>query len=107
MVADRPRDPLAGVARETERLATVDRVLVFVAALGFVPVIYELIMGQVTMLIAAALYPVRERDGHARGIGSGIVLALFAKPMLLPVLLWMLAVAAPGAGRGHRSPPPP
>ena len=79
-----------GVARETASLATVDRVLVFVAALGFVPVTYELITGQVTMLIAAALYPVRERDGLARGIGVGLVLALFAKPMLLPVLVWML-----------------
>ncbi len=79
-----------GVAWETRRLAAVDRVLVFIAALGFAPVTYELITGQVTMLIAAALYPVRERDGFVRGVGLGIALALFAKPMLLPVLVWML-----------------
>ena len=79
-----------GVAWETRRLAAVDRVLVFIAALGFAPVTYELITGQVTMLIAAALYPVRERDGYVRGVGLGIALALFAKPMLLPVLVWML-----------------
>jgi alpha-1,2-mannosyltransferase len=79
-----------GVTLETRSLAVADRVLVFVAVLGFLPVTYELITGQVTMLIAAALYPVRNRDGWARGVGFGIVLALFAKPMLLPVLVWML-----------------
>ena len=51
---------------------------------------YELITGQVTMLIAAAVYPVRERDGYARGIALGSMLALFAKPLFLPLLLWML-----------------
>lgn len=81
---------VAGVIRETQRLETVDRLLVFVAALGFLPVTYELITGQVTMLIAAALYPVRERDGYARGVALGLALALFAKPLFLPLLLWML-----------------
>ncbi len=81
---------MAGVAIETDRLELVDRVLILVAALGFLPVTYELITGQVTMLIAAAVWAVRDRDGLARGIAVGLVLGLFAKPMLLPLLVWML-----------------
>ena len=68
----------------------IDRILIVIAAVTFVPVVYELLLGQVTMLIAAAIYPVRDRDGVRRGIPLGIVLALIPKPMLLPVLLWML-----------------
>jgi alpha-1,2-mannosyltransferase len=81
---------VVGVAIETDRLELVDRALILVAALGFLPVTYELITGQVTMLIAAAVWAVRDRDGLARGIGVGLVLGLFAKPMLLPLLVWML-----------------
>jgi alpha-1,2-mannosyltransferase len=81
---------ITGVALETRRLELVDRLLILVAALGFLPVTYELITGQVTMLIAAAVFPIRNGDGLARGIGLGLVLALFAKPMLLPLLVWML-----------------
>ena len=42
------------------------------------------------MLIAAAVFPIRNGDGLARGVGLGLVLALLAKPMLLPLLVWML-----------------
>jgi alpha-1,2-mannosyltransferase len=81
---------VAGVAIETERLELVDRVLILVAALGFLPVTYELITGQVTLVIAAAVLAVRDRDGLGRGVAVGLVLGLFAKPMLLPLLVWML-----------------
>jgi hypothetical protein len=81
---------VAGVTLETRGQARVDRVLVAVAALGFAPVVYELLLGQTTLLIAAALYPVaRRRDAFRNGIPLGIVLALAPKPLLLPVLLWM------------------
>ena len=80
-----------GVKLETRGKALVDRVLVTVAALGFAPVVYELVLGQVTLLIAAALYPAARRaDAFRNGIPLGIALALAPKPLLLPVLVWML-----------------
>lgn len=83
---------VTGVTLETRGQAPVDRVLVAVAALGFAPVVYELLLGQTTLLIAAALYPVARRaDAFRNGIPLGIVLALAPKPLLLPVLVWMMA----------------
>jgi Glycosyltransferase family 87 len=81
---------LAGVRLETKGLPAVDRGLVALAALGFLPVVNELLLGQVTLLLAAAVYPVRDRDGWARGIPLGVALALAPKPMLVPLLAWML-----------------
>jgi hypothetical protein len=96
---------LAGVRLDTRGGAPVDRVLVAVAALGFAPVVYELLLGQVTFLIAAALYPLARRaDAYRFGAPVGIALALAPKPLLLLVLVWMvvwrrraLAVALPVA----------
>lgn len=81
---------MAGVALETRGQATVDRVLVAVAAVTFAPVVYELLLGQTTLLIAAALYPLARRpDAFRNGIPFGIVLALAPKPLLFPALVWM------------------
>ncbi|MEO5965838.1 MAG: glycosyltransferase family 87 protein [Candidatus Limnocylindrales bacterium] len=79
-----------GIVVDTRGGAPVDRVLVAVAAFGFLPVVNDLILGQVTLLIAAAIYPVRQQDGFGRGVALGIVVALIPKPLLLPVLAWML-----------------
>ena len=80
-----------GVRLETRGRALIDRALVAIAALGFAPVVHELLLGQTTLLIAAALYPVaRGPDAFRNGIPLGIVLALAPKPLLLPVLVWML-----------------
>ena len=82
---------LAGVMLETRGEAPLDRGLVLVAAVSFAPVVCELIFGQVTLLIAAAIYPIARRaDGFREGIPLGIVLALAPKPLLLPLLVWML-----------------
>jgi hypothetical protein len=82
---------VTGVKLETRGQAFVDRVLVAVAALGFAPIVYELLLGQTTLLIAAALYPVvRRPDALRNGIPLGIALALAPKPLLLPVLAWMM-----------------
>jgi Glycosyltransferase family 87 len=82
---------VAGVRLETRGRAPVDRVLIAVAALGFAPVVYELLLGQTTLLIAAALYPVvRRADAFRNGVPLGIVLALAPKPLLVPVLVWMM-----------------
>lgn len=80
-----------GIRRETAGRPSVDRALVAVAAFGFAPIVYELLLGQVTLLTAASLYPVvRWRDSGRHGIAFGVVLALAPKPMLVFVLLWML-----------------
>ncbi len=43
------------------------------------------------MLIAAAVYPVRDARRRTPAASPlGIALALIPKPLLLPVLLWML-----------------
>ncbi|MBI2763191.1 MAG: DUF2029 domain-containing protein [Chloroflexi bacterium] len=82
---------LTGVALETRGQAPVDRLFVAIATVGFAPVVYELLLGQTTLLIAAAIYPVARRpDAFRNGIPFGIALALAPKPLLLPILVWML-----------------
>ena len=82
---------LAGVALETRGRALVDRVLIGIAVFTFAPVVYELLLGQTTLLIAATLYPIaRRQDGFRNGIPFGVALALAPKPLLVPVLVWML-----------------
>ena len=82
---------LLGVLLETRGQARTDRLLVAVAAVTFGPVVYELLLGQTTLLIAAALYPVvRRHDDYWTGIPLGFALALAPKPMLLPLLAWVL-----------------
>lgn len=87
---------LVGVALETRNHALIDRLLVAIAVLGFLPVVNEVILGQVTLLTAATAYPFRDRDGLVRGIAFGVALALVPKPMLIPLLIWM-AVRRPRA----------
>ena len=80
-----------GVGLETRGQARIDRVLVLVAALTFVPAVYELLLGQTTLLIAAAVYVVvRRPDSTRNGIPLGFALALAPKPMLLPLIVWMV-----------------
>jgi len=82
---------LTGVALDTRGRALVDRVLIGIAVFTFAPVVYELLLGQTTLLIAATLYPVaRRQDGFRNGVPFGVALALAPKPLLLPVLFWML-----------------
>jgi hypothetical protein len=82
---------LTGVALETRGRALVDRVLIGISVFTFAPVVYELLLGQTTLLIAATLYPIaRRQDGFQNGILFGVALALAPKPLLLPVLVWML-----------------
>jgi hypothetical protein len=82
---------LTGVTIETRGQAAIDRVLVAVAALTFAPVVFELLLGQTTLIIAATIYLVARRpDGVWNGIPFGIALALAPKPLLLPVVVWML-----------------
>ena len=82
---------VAGVTLETVGRARVDRILILIAVLTFAPVVHELLLGQTTLPIAATLYLVARRPDRMRhGIPFGIALALAPKPLLLPILLWML-----------------
>lgn len=82
---------LTGVILETRALARIDRVLIAIAALTFAPVVYELLLGQTTLLIAAAIYPLaRRQDGFQNGIPFGVALALAPKPLVVPFIVWML-----------------
>ena len=82
---------ITGVILDTRGRAPVDRVMVAIAALTFAPVVYELLLGQTTLLIAAAVYPVARRaDAFRNGIPLGFALALAPKPLLVPVLVWMI-----------------
>jgi hypothetical protein len=82
---------VAGVTLETRGRALVDKSLVFIAVLGFAPVVYELMLGQVTLLVAATMYPVvRSQDQWKSGLLFGVALAMAPKPMLALVLIWML-----------------
>ncbi len=52
-------------------------------------VLDDLWLGNVSIVISAALYLAVSRDRPVAGVPLGIVLAAVAKPFLLPVLLWM------------------
>ncbi len=79
-----------GVTAETRGIELTDRLLVLVAAVGFLPVVNELLLGQITLVFAAAMWPVTYKSDRIRnGIPLGIVLALAPKPAFLPLLVWM------------------
>lgn len=82
---------VAGVVVETRGLAAIDRVLVLVAALTFIPVVNEVLLGQVTLVFAGALWLIARRPDAVRtGLFLGVAFALAPKPLLLPVFLWLL-----------------
>jgi len=82
---------LEGVRREVSDLSTIDRVLVAVAAIGFVPTLHDLLLGNVSILIAAAVAVVAwSADGYLAGLPLGLVLATAPKPALIPILIWMV-----------------
>ena len=82
---------VAGVIIETRGRAPVDRLLVLVAAAGFAPVVHELLLGQISFPLAATVFlAARRPDGYRTGIPLGIALAIAPKPLLVPVLGWML-----------------
>lgn len=80
-----------GIRHETRGLRSVDAVLIGIATVAFVPTVYDLLLGNVTVLVVAAVALVAwRRDGWASGIALGLVLATAPKPQLIPVLMWML-----------------
>jgi hypothetical protein len=82
---------LDGVRREVSDLSTIDRVLVAVAAIAFVPTLHDLLLGNVSILITAVVAVVAwSGDGYLSGLPLGLVLATVPKPALIPILIWML-----------------
>ncbi|MDP1803642.1 MAG: glycosyltransferase family 87 protein [Acidimicrobiales bacterium] len=80
-----------GTASATRGLATTDRVLVGIALVFFLPILYDLELGNVTVFVLAAVALVAWRaDRFITGIPLGLLLATAPKPQLIPVLLWMI-----------------
>jgi hypothetical protein len=74
----------------TRGLQPLDRLLASVAVIAFLPVLYDLELGNVTILVAASIAMVAWiPDRAAAGIPLGIVLTTVPKPQLIPVLIWM------------------
>ena len=83
----------AGTAVATRGLGGINRLLVGIAVVGFLPILYDLELGNVTVLVLAALAAFAwTPDRVATGIPLGLILATAPKPQLIPVLVW-LAVA--------------
>jgi hypothetical protein len=82
---------MTGVWHEVRGLSTPDRILVAIAVIGFVPTLHDLLLGNVSILIAAAVAVVAwSGDRYATGFPLGLILATVPKPALIPILVWML-----------------
>jgi Glycosyltransferase family 87 len=80
-----------GAAVATRGLARVDRLLLGIAVVGFLPVLYDLELGNVTVIVLVAVVAiVWAPDRMATGIPLGLVLATAPKPQLIPVLVWLV-----------------
>jgi len=83
----------AGTAIATRGLGGIDRLLLGVAVVGFLPILYDLELGNVTVIVLAAVAAIAwTPDRVATGLPLGLILATAPKPQLIPVLVW-LAVA--------------
>ena len=67
-----------------------DRLLAGIVVICFLPVLYDLELGNLTVLVAASVALVAwTPDRFATGIPLGLVLATAPKPQLIPVLIWL------------------
>ncbi len=82
-----------GTAVATRGLGRIDRLLIGIAVAAFLPVLYDLELGNVTVIVLAAVAAIAwTPDRLATGVPLGLILATAPKPQLIPVLVW-LAVA--------------
>ena len=82
---------VAGVAHETRRLPTADRLLILVAAAMFLPTLHDLMLANITVLLAGAVALIAwSPDRYRTGMPIGLALATAPKPALLPILVWMV-----------------
>ena len=69
----------------------VERTAAAIAAVAFLPIVYDLELGNVTVLLVAALAFVAWRDdGYLSGVPLGLLLATAPKPQLIFVLAWLI-----------------
>src|SRR4051812_24056877 len=82
-----------GAAVVTRGLPRIERALIGVIAICFLPILYDLELGNVTVIVIAALAVIAwTPDRVATGIPLGFVLATAPKPQLIPILIWMVVV---------------
>ncbi len=68
-----------------------ERAAAAIAAVAFLPIVYDLELGNVTVLLVAAVAVVAWcDDGYLVGVPLGLALATAPKPQLIFVLAWML-----------------
>ncbi len=81
----------AGAAVATRGMRRADRLLLGIALVGFLPLLYDLQLGNVTVIVLAALVAiVWTPDRIVTGIPLGLILATAPKPQLVPVLIWLI-----------------
>jgi Glycosyltransferase family 87 len=81
----------AGTAIATRDLDGVDRWLLGVTVIGFLPILYDLELGNVTVIVLVAVAAIAwTPDRIATGIPLGLILATAPKPQLIPVLVWLV-----------------
>ena len=73
------------------------RVLSIVVVATLLGVLDDLWLGNVSIVMTAAIYLAVSRDGPWASLPLGIVLGAFAKPFLIPFLLWMFVFRRRGA----------
>ncbi len=84
---------VVGTAIATRGLGGTERVLLGIAVVGFLPILYDLELGNVTVLVVIAVAVIAWTPDHvATGIPLGLVLATAPKPQLIPVLIWLVLV---------------
>ena len=82
---------LVGTAIATRGLRGVDRLLLGIAVVGFLPILYDLELGNVTVVVLVAVAAIAwTPDRLATGIPLGLILATAPKPQLIPVLIWLV-----------------
>jgi hypothetical protein len=82
---------VVGTAIATRELGRIDRLLLGVAVVAFLPILYDLELGNVTVIVLAAVAALAwTPDRIVTGIPLGLVLATAPKPQLVPVLVWLV-----------------
>jgi hypothetical protein len=82
---------LAGVAQATGRASTATRAMIAIAALAFLPVVHDLALGNVSIVLLGVVALVAwQPDRLATGVPLGVLLATVPKPVLIPILVWMV-----------------
>ena len=85
------------VADATRGLRTGFRIAAFVVVLSSVFVLDDLLLGNVAIPLGAAIYLSISRRAWWAAVPLGLVLALVAKPFLVPFVVWLIVFRRPSA----------